>query len=50
MNNFSECKEIVPGLILGIKDPIGYLRKEYSPHAVETDTQAEAILTYMETI
>lgn len=33
---------------LGIKDPIGYLRKEYSPHAVETDTQAEAILTYME--
>ena len=32
----------------GIKDPIGYLRKEYSPHAVETDAQAEAILTYME--
>lgn len=32
----------------GIKDPIGHLRKEYSPHAVETDAQAEAILTYME--
>ena len=33
---------------LGIKDPIGHLRKEYSPHAVETDAQAEEILTYME--
>ena len=33
---------------LGIKDPIGHLRKEYSPHAVETDAQAEGILTYME--
>ena len=32
----------------GIKDPIGFLRKEYSPHAVETDAQAEEILTYME--
>ena len=32
----------------GIKDPIAHLRKEYSPHAVETDAQAEAILTYME--
>ena len=33
---------------LEIKDPIGYLRIEYSPHAVETDAQAEGILTYME--
>ena len=33
---------------LGNKDPIGHLRKEYSPHAVETDAQAEGILTYME--
>ena len=32
----------------GIKDPIAHLRKEYSPHAVETDAQAEGILTYME--
>ena len=41
----------VAGCVLankGIKDPIGFLRKEYSPHAVETDAQAEEILTYME--
>ena len=41
----------VAGCVLvnkGIKDPIGFLRKEYSPHAIETDAQAEEILTYME--
>ena len=32
----------------GIKDPIGFLRKEYSPHAVETEQQGEGIFTYIE--
>ena len=34
----------------GIKDPIGFLRKEYSSQAVETEEQAVKILDYVESL
>lgn len=34
----------------GIKDPIGYLRRNYSIKAVETEKQANAVFSYMESL
>ena len=39
----------VAGCVLarqGIKDPIGFLRRNYSPQAVETEQQANAVYAY----
>ena len=40
----------VAGCVLarrGIKDPIGYLRREYSPKAVETEQQANCVFDFV---
>lgn len=34
---------------LGVPDPIGYLRSSYSPKAVETEKQAQAVFRFIET-